>query len=381
MEVITFKLETHMNTKEPEGFLDFFEDLEDPRIERKKMYPVGEILLLTLTAVICGSEGWLDIEAFGREKIGYLQQFLPYVNGTPSDDTLRRFFRRIDPKAFQERFAKWAESLSALNKKLVSIDGKVSRHTFDGDQNPLHMVSAFASESRLVLAQSKVSDKSNEITAIPELLTLLDLSGSIVTIDAMGCQRAIAEQIQEAKADYVLSLKGNQGILHDDVKLLFQDSHILEKLDKENIYVDVDSGHGRIETRQCKVLKMPLELAKIHNWPGLKTVIEIESTREFNDKVEHEKRYYISSLEVGAKDMLHAIRSHWAIENSLHYVLDIAFRDDESRIRKGNAPMNIGIIKQAALNLLRKNQRKRESIKGLRKVAGWNNERLSQIIF
>ncbi|MGZ3798129.1 MAG: ISAs1 family transposase [Pseudobdellovibrionaceae bacterium] len=370
-----------MSTKDPEGFLDYFEDLEDPRIDRKKMYPMDEILLLTLTAVICGSEGWLDIEAFGREKIDYLQQFLPYTNGTPSDDTLRRFFRRIDPKGFQERFAKWMKSLSTLNKKLISIDGKVSRHTFDGDQNPLHMVSAFASESRLVLAQAKVSDKSNEITAIPELLALLDLSGSIVTIDAMGCQRAIAEQIQEAKADYVLSLKGNQGILHDDIKLLFQDGHILESLDKENICVDVDSGHGRIETRQCKVLKMPPELSKIHNWSGLKTVVEIESTREFKDKVESEKRYYISSLEMGAKGMLHAIRSHRAIENSLHYVLDIAFRDDESRIRKGNAPMNIGIIKQAALNLLRKNQRKRESIKGLRKVAGWNNERLSQIIF
>jgi len=370
-----------MSIKDPEGFLDFFEDLEDPRIDRKKMYPMDEILLLTLTAVICGSEGWIDIEAFGREKGEYLQQFLPYTNGTPSDDTLRRFFRRIDPKAFQERFARWTESLSALNKKLVSIDGKVSRHTFDGDQNPLHLVNAFASESRLVLAQAKVSDKSNEITAIPELLALLDLSGSIVTIDAMGCQRAIAEQIQEAKADYVLSLKGNQGALHDDVQVLFQDDHLLENLDKEALCLNVDSGHGRIETRQCKVLKMPPELAKIHHWPGLKTVVEIESTREFNNRVEREKRYYISSLEVDAKDMLHAIRSHWAVENSLHYVLDIAFRDDESRIRKGNAPMNIGIIKQAALNLLRKNQRKRESIKGLRKVAGWNNERLSQIIF
>lgn len=370
-----------MTDKEPEGFLDFFEDLDDPRINRKKLYPLSEILLLTLTAVICGSEGWLDIEAFGREKIDYLRQFLPYQNGTPSDDTLRRFFRTIDPKAFQERFVKWTESLNELNSKLISIDGKVSRHTFDGDQNPLHMVSAFASESRLVLAQTKVSDKSNEIKAIPELLALLDLSGSIVTIDAMGCQRAIAEQIQQAKADYVLSLKGNQSSLHDDVKLLFQDDEILEKLGKESCHVDVDSDHGRIETRRCKVFKMPLDLVKIHQWPGLKTVVEIESTREFNNKIEHEKRYYISSLEGVAEDMLKAIRSHWAIENSLHYVLDVSFKDDESRIRKGNAPMNMGIIKHAALNMLRKNQRKRESIKGLRKVAGWNNERLSLIIF
>lgn len=370
-----------MGNKEPDGFLDFFTDLEDPRIERKKLYPLDEILLLTLTAIICGSEGWLDIEAFGETKIEYLRQFLPFEHGTPSDDTLRRLFRSIDPKDFQERFIKWTEWLSQTRPKLISIDGKVSRHTFDGDNNPLHMVTAFASEARLVLAQAKVSDKSNEIKAIPELLALLDLSGATVTIDAMGCQRAISEQIQESGADYILSLKGNQSSLHDDVKLLFQDVHILKELGPESICMDIDSAHGRVETRRCTVLKMPEELVKLHQWPGLKTVVEIESTREYNNKTEYEKRYHISSLEVNAKDMLQAIRSHWSIENSLHYVLDIAFRDDESRIRKGNAPMNIGIIKHAALNMLRKNQRKRESIKGLRKVAGWDNQRLSDIIF
>ena len=370
-----------MPSKEPEGFLDYFKDLDDPRIDRKKLYLIDEILLLTLSAVVCGSEGWLDIEAFGREKLDYLRQFLPYQNGTPSDDTLRRFFRTINPKAFQERFVKWTASLKNLNSQLISIDGKVSRHTYDEDQNPLHMVSAFASESRLVLAQTKVADKSNEITAIPELLAMLDLSGSTVTIDAMGCQRSIAEQIQQAKADYVLSLKGNQSTLHDDVKLLFQDEQLLKELDKESLCVDVDSDHGRIETRRCKILKIPPELDKVHQWPGLKTVVEMESTREFNNKVEHEKRYYISSREATAKDMMHVIRSHWSIENSLHYVLDVSFKDDESRVRKGNSPMNMGIIKHAALNLLRMNQPKRQSIKGLRKIAGWNNERLSQIIF
>jgi len=370
-----------MTIKEPDGFLDFFADIEDPRIDRKKLYPLNEILLLTLTAIICGSEGWLDIEAFGETKIDYLKQFLPFENGTPSDDTLRRLFRSIDPKDFQERFVKWTEWLSQARPKLISIDGKVSRHTFDGNQNPLHMVTAFASEARLVLAQAKVFDKSNEITAIPELLALLDLSGATVTIDAMGCQRAIAEQIQKAGANYILSLKGNQSSLHDDAKLLFQDAQILKELGHESFCTDVDSDHGRIETRRCKVLKMPEELLEIHQWPGLKTLVEIESTREFGNKIEHEKRYHISSLEVDAKNMLYAIRSHWSIENSLHYVLDIAFRDDESRIRKGNAPMNIGIIKHTALNMLRKNQRKRESIKGLRKIAGWDNQRLSEIIF
>jgi predicted transposase YbfD/YdcC len=369
-----------MNDREQEGFLDFFKDLEDPRIDRKKLYPINEILFLTLAAMICGCEGWLDIEAFGREKIEYLRQFLPYKNGTPSDDTLRRFFRRINPKAFQERFVKWMESLKELSAKLIAIDGKVSRHTFDGDQNPVHLVSAFASESRLVLGQAKVSDKSNEITAIPELLALLDLANSIVTIDAMGCQRAIAEQIQQAQADYVLSLKGNQSSLPEDGKLLFSDEELL-KQNPPSTYRDVDGGHGRIETRVCRVFALPDELKALHQWPGLKTVLEIESTRELKGRVEHEKRYYLSSLEKEAKEMLTIVRSHWAIENSLHYVLDIAFKDDESRIRKGNAPMNMGIIKHAALNLLRKNQRKRESIKQLRKIAGWNHERLSQIIF
>lgn len=263
-----------MNDKALEGFLDFFQDLKDPRIDRKKLYPVNEILLLTLTAVICGSEGWLDIEAFGREKIDYLRQFAPYENGTPSDDTLRRFFRCIDPKSFQERFVKWTETLSGLNKKWISIDGKVSRHTFDDNQNPLHLVSAFASESRLVLAQAKVADKSNEIKAIPELLALLDLSGATVTIDAMGCQRAIAEQIQQAQANYVLSLKGNQSSLNEDVRLLFKDEALLKEK-APSTYTDVNGDHGRIETRTCRVLEMPQELGEIHQWPGLKTVVEI----------------------------------------------------------------------------------------------------------
>ena len=197
------------------------------------------------------------------------------------------------------------------------------------------MVTAFTSEDRLVLAQAKVSDQSNEITAIPELLALLDLSGATVTIDAMGCQRAIAEHIQESGAEYILSLKGNQSSLHDDVKLLFLDDQILKELKEGNTYTDIYADHGHIETRRCTVLKIPDELIKTNQWPDLKTVVEIERTREFDNKIEHEKRYYISFLERDAKAMLHSIRSHWAIENSLHYVLDIAFRDDdESRIRK-----------------------------------------------
>ena len=367
-----------MNT-DHKGFLDYFQDLADPRIERAKLHNVDEILLLTLTAVICGAEGWEDIELYGQQKITYLRKFLPYVNGIPSDDTLRRFFRRINPQEFQKRFATWAENLKTEVKKLISIDGKVSRHSFDGDKNPLHIVSAFASEVRLVLAQTKVSDKSNEITAIPELLDLLDIHGAIVTIDAMGCQREIAGKIIESKADYVLSLKGNQGALHKDIKMLFNDQQLLEELDVSNAET-VDGGHGRIETRKCKVINIPETLANIHQWPGLKTVIEIDSIRELKDHCTREKRYYISSLKKDASSIAHIVRSHWSIENSLHWILDVSFNDDASRIRNGNAPQNIGIIKHAALNMLQRNKQKRESIKGLRKAAGWNDERLTRII-
>lgn len=369
-----------MSKEFEEGFKDFLDGIDDPRINRKKLYSLSELFFLTLAALICGADGWNDIESFGREKLDYLRQFLPYTNGIPSDDTLRRFFRRLNPDAFKTCFAKWMENLGQAKDRLISIDGKVSRHSFDGDQSPLHLVTAFASEARLVLAQQKVADKSNEITAIPELLKLLDIKGSTVTIDAMGCQRAIAEQIQLAQADYVLSLKGNQGTLHDDVMLLFQDEERVQTLAKEQKYTQVEKGHGRIETRSCTVMDMPNELKKLHNWPGLQTVVEIESTREIKAKKTQEKRYYISSVSVGAKEMLGCVRSHWAIENSLHYVLDIAFKDDASRIRQGNGPLNLGIVKHMALNLLRQAQRPRESIQRLRKMAGWNNEKLSEIL-
>ena len=216
-----------------ETFLDFFSTIEDPRIDRCKLHPISEILLLTLAAVISGAEGWIDIERYGHLKLDFLRRFFPYENGVPSDDTLRRFFRRINPKVFREHFVKWVKSLGSTDEQLISIDGKVSRRSFDTNQKALHMVSAFASECRLVLAQTKVSDKSNEITAIPELLAWLDLQGSIVTIDAMGCQKEIAKQIIEKEGDYVFSLKGNQGTLHDDVQSLFRSFPALRDLGLE----------------------------------------------------------------------------------------------------------------------------------------------------
>lgn len=313
-------------------------------------------------------------------KLDFLRSFFPYSNGIPSDDTLRRFFRDLNPKSFQCCFAEWAKTLGLDQNKHISIDGKVSRHSFDGDANPLHLVSAFASDCRLVLAQEKVADKSNEIKAIPKLLEFLDLDGAMVTIDAMGCQKEIAKKIREKSGDYVLSLKGNQGTLHEDVKLLFKDKDLIGQLEPDIITTTDGSEHGRIETRTYRIINMPEALKEVHEWCGLRTIIELISQREIKGVITEEARYYISSLPKNAKEVSEAIRSHWAVENSLHWVLDVVFRDDDSRIRKGYAPMNIATIRHFSLNLLQKSKGKRDSIKQLRKAAGWNDAQLINIL-
>jgi predicted transposase YbfD/YdcC len=364
-----------------ESFEDFSEELGDHRMDRCKLYSVEEIFFLTLAAVIAGCDGWRDIERYGKSKLEFLQQFFPYVHGIPSDDTIRRFFRALEPEKFRICFVEWIKKFSG--EKLhhhIALDGKVSRHTFDGEGNPLHMVSAFASECRMVLAQEKVADKSNEITAIPRLLDILDIEGAIVTIDAMGCQREIAQLICQKQADYILSLKGNQGTLHQDTELVFQDEVLLKDLGVE-VHQTIDgSEHGRLEERIYRVVEIPDVLKKRHDWSALKSLVEVISRREIKGVCSQEKRYYITSLSKDAIKIGKAIRSHWSIENNLHWVLDISFRDDESRIRKGNAPQNICIIKHMALNLLQKAKGKRDSIKQLRKAAGWDNKILLHVL-
>lgn len=365
------------------GFLDYFNELEDPRIERCKLYPMEEILLLALCGMICGSEGFDDLELFGETKLEFLRRYLPYAKGTPSDDTIRRFFRALDYKRFQSCFVAWVNSLSVeLGAGVIAIDGKTSRHSFDGEKKALHVISAFASEARLVLAQEKVSEKSNEITAIPELLRWLDLRGALVSIDAMGCQTEIAHQIKELGGDYLLALKGNQSSLHEDVKIYFE-----AELKKEhpNIAIErhetIDKGHGRIDTRQCFSTGQIDWLKQRHpQWLSLNSIICIRSTRELKNKVTLEYRYYLSSMPCNAVKALAATRSHWAVENSLHWVLDMSFGDDQSRIRKDNAPMNMAIVKHATLNLINKFKPPRQTIKRLRKLAGWDDNVLSSII-
>lgn len=362
-------------------FLDHFDKLEDKREPMKILHSVREILLVTLCGVISGADGWEDIEEYGESKLDFLRKILPFKNGIPSDDTLRRFFRALNPEVFREVFVGFVRELfPTACAELVAIDGKTSRRSHDGATKALHLVSAFATETRVVLGQVATAEKSNEITAIPDLLRLLDLRGTTVSIDAMGCQREISKQIIEGGGDYLLGLKGNQGSLHDDVKLFFEqppqgDQSIVS-------YEEYDKGHGRIEHRKCEVSSAIDWLQEDHNWPGLRSIIRITATRTIKEKTSIETRYYISSLPADAKKILDNTRSHWAIENSLHWVLDMSFGEDQSRIRKDNAPLAISVIRHVALNLLQqaKEKYKRMSVKRLRKLAGWDNNTLEKIL-
>lgn len=376
--------------RESINFIDTFEKVEDPRSSRNQLYTVSEILLVTLCAVICGASGWSDVETYGKAQIDRLRKYLAYNNGAPSDDTVRRFYRNLDPSAFERLFREWVDKLAKkIDSKVIAIDGKCLRHSFDGDGNMLHMVSAFATEARIVLGQEKVSEKSNEITAIPRMLDWLDVKGHIVTIDAMGCQYEIANQIIKKDGDYIFSLKGNQGTLVEDVRLYFEDDTLyLEdtKLKKTSSHTDYDKGHGRLETRECRVANNIDWLSKRHdNWQTIKSIIEIKSTREIKGQATKESRYYISSLDTPADKILHSIRSHWAIENSLHWVLDMSFNEDYSRIRKENSPHIMAIFRHIVLNLLQTAKKtnyelKRQSIIGLRKQCSWDAKTLELVV-
>jgi predicted transposase YbfD/YdcC len=360
------------------SFLDNFAELSDPRSERNQLYRIEEILLLSLCASLCGAEGWQDVEDFGKLKIRYLRQYLNYENGTPSDDTLRRFYRNINPDEFEKLFREWVGGIAKKAQvKVIAIDGKSVRRSRDEDAKMLHVISAFATEARMVLGQEKVSEKSNEITAIPILLTWLDVKGHIVTIDAMGCQFTIANQIIEKGGNYIFSLKGNQGNLSEDVVTYFDDKESVHTMAS---HVDYDKGHGRIETRECWVVDDVEWLKKRHpKWSSIRSIIKIHSLRKSKERTE-DVRYYISSLTDTPEKILKSIRSHWAIENTLHWVLDMSFNEDYSRIRKGNAPYAMAIIRHVALNLLQLAKAKNQSIKRLRKMCGWDDHTLDLVV-
>jgi len=362
------------------SLLEHFAELEDPRVERTKLHLLPDILGLTICAVICGADSWVDIESYGHSKEDWLKTFLVLPNGIPSHDTIARLFARLDPKQLQTCFLNWINTITqTLGPEVVAIDGKALRHSYDRTEGKsmIYMVSAWATTNRLVLGQVKVDEKSNEITAIPELLRVLFLSGSIVTIDAMGCQKSIAQQIIEKDADYILALKGNQGNLCEEVKELFDYAH---KTKFQNIDHDyhrtVQGGHGRIEVRQCWTIP---ELTK-SEWSGLRSLVMIEAERRVNGKVSRETRYYLSSLHSDAAQALTSIRSHWGIENSLHWVLDMAFREDDSRIREGHADENMAVVRHIALNLINQEKTTKRGVKGKRLKAAWDNKYLAKVL-
>jgi predicted transposase YbfD/YdcC len=363
-------------------FLNHFRDLPDPRQRGKVIYPLEEVLLLCLLAVLAGAETFVDIARFGEKKLELLRRFRPFRDGTPSHDHLGDIFATLDAERFQHCFVAWVASLTGVPGEVIAIDGKSLRRSFQkkGGKAPIHMVSAFAARQRLVLGQVKVADKSNEIVAIPKLLEMLAIEGAIVSIDAMGCQRDIAQKIVDKKADYILALKGNQGSLREDVELFvaeqkavgFQDTRISRD-------ETVDGDHGRIETRTTTVIHDVGWLQERHDWPGLKAVIVVDSTREIAGKIERETRFYITSLVLLASLLGPMVRSHWAVENSLHWVMDMIFRDDECRIRTNHAPANFTTVKHMAHNLLRK-ARGKDSLRLRRKVAAWDDDFLASLI-
>lgn len=363
-------------------FLGYFKDLRDPRQRGKVIYPLDEVLLLCLLAVLGGAETFVDIARFGEKKIALLRRFRPFRDGTPSHDHLGDIFATLDAGQFQRCFVAWVAALTATPADVIAIDGKTLRRSYQkkGARAPIHMVSAFAARQHLVLGQVKVADKSNEIIAIPALLAMMAIEGAIVTIDAMGCQREIAQQILDQKADYVLALKGNQGALREDVELFAAEQKAIGFKDtKVSRHQTVDGDHGRIETRSYTAIHDVAWLQERHDWPGLRGVVMVESTRQFNDKIEQETRFYITSLVWLASQLGPAIRSHWAIENSLHWVMDMIFRDDECRIRTDHAPANFTTLRHMALNLIRKAPGK-DSLRLKRKVAAWDDDFLASLI-
>ena len=369
-------------------FLRHFEDLADPRQKGKVVYPLDEILLLCLLAVLAGADTFTDIALFGCKKLEFLRRFRPFSGGTPTHDHLGDIIAVLDAEQFQRCFVAWVAALTGTPDGVVAIDGKTSRRSGNkkGGKSAIHMVSAFAARQRLVLGQVKVASKSNEIVAIPKLLDMLGLGprsgprGAIVTIDAMGCQREIAQKILDKKADYVLALKGNQGTLREDVELFAAEQKAVGFVDTEISRDEtVDGDHGRIETRTTTVIHDVAWLQKRHHWPGLKAVIMIESVRDMGDKVERETRFYITSLVLLAHLIGPIVRTHWAIENSLHWVMDMTFRDDECRVRTDHATANFTTIKHLAHNPIRTAPAK-GSIRSRRKAAAWDDDFLASII-
>lgn len=361
-----------------------FRRLPDPRVRRTRRHSLEAILVITLCAVICGADDWVSIAHFGHAKRKWFRRFLALPHGIPSHDTFGRVFAALDPEAFKAAFLAWVQTVAALLPgDVIAIDGKTLRQTFDkaSDKAAIHMVSAWATAQGVCLGQVKTDAKSNEITAIPKLLDVLALADRIVTIDAMGCQTAIAQAIQAKGGDYVLSLKGNQTLLHDDIRTFFVDAeaHAFAGIPHTTAET-VDGDHGRIEVRRAWATDDLAWLEGRPRWSGLRSVLRVDAERTVGERTSCETRFFLSSLPPDAALLARAVRSHWAIENSLHWVLDVAMNQDKTRIRTGHAPENLAILHHVALNLLKQERTAKLGIKNKRLAAGWEHDYLLRVI-
>jgi predicted transposase YbfD/YdcC len=377
---------------ESPSLLSHFTSLPDPRIERSKEYPLVDILAIAICAVLSGAEDYVAMQEFGEARKDWLADRFGLASGIPSHDTFRRVFSLLDPQEFGKCFMAWTQALHEHTKgEVIALDGKTLRHSFDTatGQAAIHLVSAWATKQGLCLGQVKVSDKSNEITAIPALLKLLDIKGCLVTIDAMGCQKAIAAQIIDGGGDYLLSLKGNQTSLHEDVRLFFEDARahaFFQKNPDQRInyqYAEKrEKDHGRIERRRVWMVEGD-EIAWLQQkeqWKGLSSLVAVQSERRIGEKITLETRYFLSSLSGSVTKVARGVRTHWGIENGLHYTLDVAFGEDASRLRKDHAPENFATLRRIALNLLKREKSLRVGVKNKRHKAGWDTRYLETVL-
>jgi predicted transposase YbfD/YdcC len=374
-----------MPRKSPsESLIHHLAVIDDPRMDRTKEHSLIDILMIAVCAMLCGAESFVEFEQFGNAKFEFLRGLLELPNGIPSHDTFRRVFCLLDPKPFSECFRHWTEGLrKAFSKEIVAIDGKTLRRSHDraNGKEAIHRVSAWARENSLVLGQVKVDDKSNEITAIPELLRVLNLKGCIVTIDAMGCQKQIASEISAAQADYVLALKGNQGTMHEEVQEFMEAAQAAGFPEITHDFLEViERGHGRSETRRYWVCDDIDWLTQYSQWKGLRSAAMVESIREIQGKVTTERRFYISSIAANAKQLARAVRGHWSIENNLHWSLDVSFAEDECRARAGYSAENLAVLRHIAVNILKADKNKKLSIKTKQKCASWDHPYLLKLL-
>jgi predicted transposase YbfD/YdcC len=371
-----------------DGLLRHFAGLEDPRVERTKLHPLQSILAIAIMAVISGAESWNEMEAWAEAKRDWLTGVLELPYGIPSHDTFNRVFAALDPTQFRAGFLSWMRAVAErLPAQVVAVDGKTVRGSHDRAQGtgPIHMVTAWATANRLVLAQVKVADKSNEITVLPQILRVLALSGCLVTIDAMGCQRTLADQIVAQGGDYVLALKENQGTLVADVGESFARAEATQFADVTHDRArTVDKAHGRLEIRRLTLITDPDELAWLqqhHHWPHLAAIGRVEAERRVGSEREADTRYYLLSQPVSAAAFGAAVRAHWGIENRVHWLLDVGFHEDQSRVRTGYAAENLVVIRHIALNLLTHTPTRRwSSVKARRLRAGWDDDYLLDVL-